>query len=165
MIAVESITTKFGTAKVTCNGYWVIQTRKEGNHGKFLHRLLYEDYHKCTLAPKVAIHHKDGNKTNNKISNLELMTVSEHRRLHTTGINNHGYGKPRSDEVKRKISEAKKGRFNGSANPSYRKDIPCSEDLLKEYESSDITYDKLAKKYNCGVSTIVRRIRKARGVV
>jgi len=50
----------------------------------------------------MVVHHKDRKPLNDDISNLELMTESEHRRLHQTG-------KKYSLETKQKVSEALKG--------------------------------------------------------
>ncbi|MBQ8130872.1 MAG: HNH endonuclease [Bacilli bacterium] len=46
------------------------------------HRLVMENYLGRYLTKDEVVHHKDGNKTNNDITNLELMTNSEHTRLH-----------------------------------------------------------------------------------
>lgn len=103
MIEVKSLTTQFGTARINNNGYWQITSGKEGNHLKYLHRLIYETFHKCTLFKDATVHHKDGDKLNNRINNLELMSKSEHKKLHNqTAIV--------SDETRRKRSEAMKGR-------------------------------------------------------
>jgi hypothetical protein len=45
------------------------------------HRYVYEQYHKCCLMPYTDVHHKDGNKLNNDISNLETLMHSEHSLL------------------------------------------------------------------------------------
>jgi hypothetical protein len=37
-----------------------------------------------TTDPKLIVHHIDGNKLNNKLDNLKVMTQSEHKRLHNT---------------------------------------------------------------------------------
>ena len=46
--------TKFGTAKIY-RGYYIITSRKEGNHGKFLHRLIFEDFYKIKLPKHIII--------------------------------------------------------------------------------------------------------------
>lgn len=119
MIEVKSITSKYGTALLS-DGYWVISRGNKKNYKKKLHRLIYEDYHKCTLLPNAIIHHKDRNKTNNRIENLELMDRPTHIKLHHTNAK-------RSRETSINISNA-------------RKNIPCSpEHKLKNSTTLNTT--------------------------
>lgn len=97
-----SIETKFGTAYKNSQGYMVISSMKEGNHNKFLHRLVFEDFYKIKLPSNIIIHHNDGDKTNNEIWNLIPLTNEEHSRMHHTGA-------VFTEERCKKISEAKKG--------------------------------------------------------
>ena len=48
-----------------------------------LHRVVMENYIGRLLTPDEVVHHKDHNKKNNDISNLELLTSKEHFRLHS----------------------------------------------------------------------------------
>jgi hypothetical protein len=57
---------------------------KKGYHycgKKLLHRLIWQHY-KGEIPKGHVIHHKDGNKLNNSIENLECMTQAEHSKLH-----------------------------------------------------------------------------------
>lgn len=108
------IKTRFGKAKIYHDGYYRITSRKEGNHNKQLHRVIYEDYHKCTILPNGVIHHKDKNRTNNNIDNLELMDSFEHLSLHHTdenyglvGENHPNYGKNHSDKSMVQMSKTR----------------------------------------------------------
>ena len=83
--------TKFGTAKPNTNGYYRITSGREGNNMKFLHRLVFEDYHKCTLLPEAQIHHIDGDKNNNCILNLELVYRKDHINSHNNSRNTTGF--------------------------------------------------------------------------
>ena len=47
------------------------------------HVLVYERYYNCIL-PWALIHHKDGNRQNNDISNLGIMSWGAHTILHRT---------------------------------------------------------------------------------
>ena len=78
----NNISTKFGKATITHGGYYRISTRTEGNKNKFLHRLIFEDYHNCTLDENDVIHHIDGDKLNNHPANLICMSKEAHLRLH-----------------------------------------------------------------------------------
>ena len=51
--------TKFGTAILCGDGYYHITSRKEGNCGKKLSRLIYEDYYGVKLSSETHIHHID----------------------------------------------------------------------------------------------------------
>lgn len=89
----EKITTKFGTAKIDCTGYYEITSRKEGNNGKKLHRLIFEEFYGITVPEGFVVHHKDNNPLNNCILNLQLLSRSEHTSIHKSGENCHFYGK------------------------------------------------------------------------
>lgn len=93
------IKTKFGNARKLPNGRYQICSRKEGNHGKYLHRLIYENFYGVSLLDYVNIHHKDGNFKNNCILNLEPMLWGEHSKLHNKGTH-------KSKKTRMKISES-----------------------------------------------------------
>lgn len=57
--------------------------------GKFLHRVIMEEYLQRKLSLDEVIHHKDGNKLNNNINNLEVLQKREHDLIHMgRGVNN-----------------------------------------------------------------------------
>lgn len=78
----------------------------------YCHRIIFEEYHKLTILPKVHVHHKDGNKLNNSIDNLELLSARDHLRMHKCGENNSFYGKKRPEHSK---------KMKGENNPFYGK--------------------------------------------
>ena len=53
-----------------------------GYHGKYLHRAVWEHYN-GSIPKGYVTHHKDFNPSNNDIKNLEILTKSEHRKLHS----------------------------------------------------------------------------------
>ena len=64
------------------NGMIFHQTAsRHASHSLSLHRAIYSYYH-GEIPEDYEIHHIDENKDNNDISNLQLLTKSEHRRLH-----------------------------------------------------------------------------------
>ena len=86
----EAIKTKYGNATLNRDGYYKLNTGR--NAGKLLHRVIFEDFYQCDLDEEfpdgVHIHHVDHNRTNNEIWNLEIISPSEHQRMHQTGKNN-----------------------------------------------------------------------------
>ena len=47
-----------------------------------MHRVVVENYLNRLLSADEIVHHKDGNKHNNDISNLEVMSAVDHARYH-----------------------------------------------------------------------------------
>ena len=120
------INTIFGRAIINTQGYYQITSSKEGNHGKKLHRLIWEK--SWGKIPKGHhIHHIDGNPLNNCILNLIAIPGKMHHQLHMKGENHPNYGKHHSEETRRKIGEAQKGEKHhmwgkkGKDNPNYGK--------------------------------------------
>lgn len=66
-------------------------------------RLIMESHIGRYLTNNEIVHHKNEIKSNNEIENLQIVNNLEHMRVHR-------YGKPRSNETKRKISMTLKGR-------------------------------------------------------
>ena len=59
----ETLHSKYGTAKISNDGYYRISSGKEGNNRKYLHRLIFEDFY-GPIPENCHVHHKDGNKLN-----------------------------------------------------------------------------------------------------
>lgn len=62
-------------------GYMMISV--PGTKGVRYHRYLWEK-HNGKIPEGYVIHHKDGNKLNNNLDNLQLMSSKEHAKLHNT---------------------------------------------------------------------------------
>lgn len=78
----KTLHTKFGTASLDVNGYYRIHSTTQGNFKKYLHRLIFEDFYGWEIPRGFTIHHKDENKRNNCILNLQLMRKQDHTSLH-----------------------------------------------------------------------------------
>jgi len=62
----------------TLQGYMAVQM---GGKGVTEHRLVWERAH-GPIPKGMEIHHKDGNRSNNALTNLQLVTPQEHARIH-----------------------------------------------------------------------------------
>jgi hypothetical protein len=127
--------TIYGNAKIGKNGYYQITSRKEGNNGKKLHRLIWEDFWGTEVPQGYVIHHKNGNKLDNCILNLQLMRDKDHNCLHKSGENHHMFGKHHSDETKKKISVAK--NTTGYLNVCKHKCKTCKQGFTWRYSYSE----------------------------
>ena len=85
----KKINTKYGLVHEDHNGYYYTSDNRR------LHRVIWEDFYGQKIPDGMVIHHKDMNRKNNDISNLQLMTSEAHTELHkeqffrdktTTGI-------------------------------------------------------------------------------
>lgn len=76
--------TKFGNGHQRLDGY--IQITSGPYKGKLLHRLIYEEVY-GSIPKGYAIHHIDGDKTNNNPGNLMLLSKSNHHKLHMNKTN------------------------------------------------------------------------------
>lgn len=63
------------------DGYVIIYSGKKQKHVPE-HRLLMERWIGRKLRSNEVVHHKDRNTKNNELSNLQLLTNSEHMQLH-----------------------------------------------------------------------------------
>lgn len=57
-------------------------TFKEGDKTKLVHRRVAEKKLGGSIFKGYEVHHKNGNKTDNRPANLRVMKKSSHRRLH-----------------------------------------------------------------------------------
>ena len=76
------VKTKYGLAVRNRRGYYRIVTRKEGNYNKSLHRCVINEYY-GNIPCGHNIHHVNGDKSDNRIENLIVLPVEQHRQLHT----------------------------------------------------------------------------------
>ena len=103
------------------------------------HRLVMEEFIRRQLLSSEVVHHKDENPKNNDIANLEIMSRSEHARMHRLG-------KTTPQDVKIKISNA----LTGTKSP-FRK---LTDQQIEEIKNSDLTQRQLAAKYGVTKTTI-----------
>lgn len=96
------------------NGYMTIQI---ANKKYYIHRLVMENYLGRKLEANETVHHINGNKTDNRIENLKLMSKSDHCKMHAieNNLGKSNYGKePKSKtsiEVRKKIKELRNNGY------------------------------------------------------
>lgn len=110
------------------------------------HRILSEQKIGRKLERHEVVHHINGDPRDNRIENLEVMTLSDHAKLHHTGR--------RQEEW---IRKARSERMKGQPNLSVR---ALSEDDVRYIRENYVAGDKefgvraLARKFNIKHSTI-----------
>ena len=125
-----------------CDGYKFRKDRKKGywlcgTLHKYLHTYIYEKYNGA--VPKgYEIHHIDHNKDNNEIDNLQLVTISEHKKIHA---------KEMSEETRQKLRDNLKENARPKAC-EWHKSLDGREWHKKHYEKMK---DKLQvlKDFKC----------------
>lgn len=60
----------------------IISSKTKGTKYRLEHRIVMEESLGRPLLRSEVVHHKDGNTSNNNIDNLELITQSEHAKIH-----------------------------------------------------------------------------------
>ncbi len=84
-----------------------ISTHYRKFHGRHEHRVVMEAHLGRPLAEGEIVHHRDGNRRNNAIENLQVMTQSDHMKGHLAEM------RVRCDAAKKKKS--KRIEFNGES--------------------------------------------------
>lgn len=143
-----------------------------------LHRLIYEQHHNVKLSSTDIIHHIDGNKDNNNITNLKLMTNSEHSKLHANNRNIDykelrcmSCGKLYTIKLSVYNSKIKNGqtvfvcskKCVGLLNKKFLYRSPYSEQYERNVKSGlqdGLTGYKIAKKYNMNRATVYNIIKR-----
>lgn len=138
------LNTKYGRAKINNNGHYQITTSKEDNNGKYLHRLIFEDFY-GKIPKGYDVHHDDENPLNNCIINLKLMSHNDH-------LSHHHKGKPRSDETRKKISEALTGDKHPKFNPCLKIRKRKKKDTKQGFEW--IAQISISKNKRIGLSSV-----------
>lgn len=83
-----------GIAYSAGGGYLRIYDPNSSRRHTSVHRLVMERKLGRKLGRHEVVHHINGNKTDNRLSNLELMTVSEHTKHHAEELLRKRWNKP-----------------------------------------------------------------------
>lgn len=95
-----------------------------------VHRLQVETAIGRKLSFNEVVHHKNGNKLDNRPENLEIMTRAEHSRLHSLG-------KKMSNAVREKLRTSMKNYWTNGKSPSDKPIIQLTKDgrFIREFRS------------------------------
>lgn len=111
-----------------------------------VHRFVMEKFIGRKLKRTEIVHHIDGNKLNNTISNLEIMTLSQHSAMHATELN------------RNPIIREQKRRSAIQSNLTRYKKMALNRDQVLEIikVGKTKTQKELSSIYNVHKSTISR---------
>ena len=114
------------------------------------HRYIMEQKLGRKLDRKEVVHHINGDSTDNRLENLEVMSLSDHTRLHQKGH-------IESDSARRSISEKLKGRPNLQCRMLSNDDV---EYIKKVYipRDKDFGIRPLSRKFGISHSSLSRII-------
>jgi len=145
---------------------------------KHEHRYIIENILKRKLSYNEVVHHKDGNKFNNNIDNLELMSRKEHSELHNTiDLNKHSSVKCKNCSTnikfrKKEIEYKNKHQryifcshtcvvnYYKHHNKSNNKIDSKYKDLIEQGIKDNLSGYKIAKKYNLNNKTVYNYLNK-----
>lgn len=100
------------------------QTKRFGNTKYKEHRILMQLHLNVLLDTHELVHHKDGDKLNNSIENLEVVTAEKHTSGHHAGSHKIGRFKPHnklSQDVIDKIVDLSTKIVRPKGQPNYSK--------------------------------------------
>lgn len=117
-----------------CKGYEIIYFPSELKKMPYHRYLMRDEIKKMAFDLNVSekdlvVHHIDGNKSNNDLNNLKVMTVSAHHSLHQKG-------KKFSEDHKKKLSEnccMRKLKYKIKASKAKKKDKSLPFRVYKNY--------------------------------
>ena len=107
-----------------------------------VHRIIGKYIVGFDFGSNISVHHLDGNKMNNSISNLQVIRSDLHIREH---------------DIHQHVSEDHKRSFGKRMKPIISRTDVTRENVA-ELREIGLTIPEIAKKLNCGINTVNRRL-------
>lgn len=107
-----------------------------------VHRIIGKYMVGYDLGSEISVHHIDGNKLNNLISNLQVLRNSLHTKEHNLV----------------QYASKDKLRENAKLGTEKIKRNDVTTEIVKELRNKGYTIPQMAQKLNCGYNTICRRL-------
>lgn len=95
----------------------------------YLHRLLYQIYHKCSLLKRAIVHHINGNRQDNRKCNLMAMLRNKHTSKLIHGDSHLGF--KHSEESKQKMREHVRARSRLNLEKMWRRKPSQRRDFMR----------------------------------
>lgn len=119
----------------------------EANHERYRHEYFIEIDGSYYLKKHLVVHHIDGNHYNNDISNLDVMTVAEHRRVH-----NMMRPQKKHEKTGRFVSSKLRIKFR-KLKPNAKKPYQATRGSAGfDLYSTDVERTLLTEKHNLGIA-------------
>lgn len=114
---------------------------RHSENGKviLMHRYVWE-YYNCPIPKGYHIHHKDGNKANNDISNLELLKGTEHWKLHGKLLTNEEREWRRKNVVKNAVPKAVEWHKSEEGKAWHKEQYQKTKEALHKIEIHTCLY-------------------------
>lgn len=139
--------------KFTNKGYAIVyqptHPRADSKGYVFEHIVMFENATGITVPDGCCIHHLNGDKADNRIENLCMMTHGAHTVFHHIG-------KKRSADTKARLSEKAKERFSDKRNHPFYKDIDM-EKAVRLHESG-MTVESVCKVFGITKRTYYNKL-------
>lgn len=144
-----------GGVSISTKGYRLVKCpehERADSHGYVLeHILVYEKAYGVKIPPGHCVHHLNGNKQDNRIENLCLMSNSEHTKHHHIGAK-------RTAETKRKLSQKSKERLKEPKNHPAYKEIDIS--VIKRMRENGVTVKEICRVLEISKSTYYKKLEE-----
>ena len=142
---------------VTTNGGQRYKVKQKKGIRKGEHVLIWEEYYNSSVPNGHVIHHKDLNKKNNSIENLQCVSYLEHNRIHAHEAWNKGIKAPQISTAKlgHKVT---KEQIQKAKITWFIKYLDCNIKIWK-LRDQGLTFGEISKEVNLTKGQVIARWR------